>query len=243
MMTPHLAPITEEFIAQVAEFKKEWYEFYQSISNEPTPRVDGTGKIIVDRRPDGYDYIEETHIRNMLDKHFPGWSWEMAAPLQFLGAEWIVAQGHLSIVDVHLIPLQVEPPIRKFYGVDSVRIQYRLMSDPTDPKKKVPAPHTPDNIVDVGDNCKQASTAALKYAANRMCRIGDDIYDKRTEYKGAGSYETAFDTNPSADTFGKWVTAHKGIWTEIFKIIGTDDLSTIKDWRDVKAKVKSAKRW
>ena len=75
-------------------------------------------------------------MRECLDKHFPGWSWEAAAPLHFLGAEWVVAQGHLIIVDEHLIAFGIQPPIRKFYGVDSVRIQYGQGK-----------PHTPENIV------------------------------------------------------------------------------------------------
>ncbi len=40
-----------------------------------------------------------------------------------------------------------------------------------------------ENIIDVGDNCKQAVTSALKYAANRLTRIGDDVYGKRLEYE------------------------------------------------------------
>lgn len=238
-------PMTPEFLEKVTAYKAEWYKKYQAISQEDTPKIDGNGKKIVNRRPDGYDYIEESHIRNMLDKHFPGWSWEMAAPLQFLGGEWIVAQGHLIIIDEHLLAFGINPPIRKFFGVDSVRIQYRTMLDPKDTKQKarIPSPHEACNIVDVGDNCKQAVTAALKYAANRMCRIGDDVYGKRTEYEGAGTLESQMESNPNADNFSRWITEHHGIWSEIFQILGTNDIATITDWEEAKNKVKAKKGW
>lgn len=238
-------PITKELFERSLAFKKEWSDYYQSISNEPTPQIDGNGKKIVKQRPDGYDYIEESHIRNMLDKHFPGWSWEMAAPLHFLGAEWVVAQGHLVIIDEHLLAYNVNPPIRKFFGVDSVRIQYRTqLSDPKNSKSpKIPMPHEPQNIVDIGDNCKQAVTAALKYAANRLCRIGDDVYGKRTEYEGAGTVESQLEENPNASNFSKWVSEHKGLWSEIYHILGTSNLSSITDWEAAKEKVKAVKKW
>lgn len=239
------ALITPEFLARVQQFKADWFKVYQDISNEATPRVDGNGKKIVNRRPDGYDYIEESHVRNMLDKHFPGWTWEMASELHFLGGEWVVAQGHLIIIDAHLMAFGINPPVRKFYGVDAVRIQYRTMIDPKDTKGKarIPSPHEPGNIVDVGDNCKQAVTAALKYAANRLCRIGDDVYGKRTEYDGAGTVEMQIESNPNVENFSRWVTEHHGIWSEIFEILGTQDLATVTDWNIARDKVKAVKKW
>jgi hypothetical protein len=50
-------------------------------------------------------------------------------------------------------------------------------------------PHVPENIIDVGDNCKQANTSAMKVAINRLCHVGDDVYGKRVEEEGAGSKE------------------------------------------------------
>lgn len=166
------------FFEKVKAFKKDWRKVYKEISQEKTPQVDGRGRQIIRKRGDGKDYIEEVWMRECLDKHFPGWSWEMAAPLHFLGSEWVVAQGHLIIIDEHLLPFGIHPPIRRYYGVDSVRIQYRADK-----------PHTQENIVDVGDNCKSANTAAMKLAINRMCHIGDDVYGKRVEEEGAGSQE------------------------------------------------------
>jgi hypothetical protein len=213
-----------EFVERLISFRKEWYNHYRSIGSEKTPEYDGTGKKIVDTRPDGYDYIEESYMREALDKHFPGWSWEAAAPLQFLGAEWVVAQGHLSIIDEHLLAFDILPPVRKFYGVDSVRIQF-----------KRGVPHTPENIVDVGDNCKQATTAALKYAINRLTHIGDDIYGKRLEMAGAGSAEeiiTMENANPDtqAQMFNNYIKEHRIPYSKVFTTLGIKSLSEITDY-------------
>ena len=230
-----LAPYSKEFLTKVKEFKKDWHKKYKDISKEPTPAVDGTGKKIINKKGStGFDYIEESYMRECLDKHFPGWSLEMAAPLHFLGAEWVVAQLHLSIIDEFLVPFGFNPPIRKFYGVDSVRIQY-----------KQNAPHNPENIVDVGDNCKQAVTSALKYAINRMTHIGDDIYGKRVEEEGAGSLEevmaAAFESGGGATEFGRWVTENKWSWGDIMQILGVKSMTEVTDYGEAYKKVKKAK--
>jgi hypothetical protein len=226
-------PLSDASLEVIDAFKQEWYQFYRNISDEKTPAMDGTGKKIIDKKGStGYDYIEESHMRNMLDKHFPGWSWEAAAPLQFLGSEWVVAQGHLCIVDSHLMAFGIVPPVRKFYGVDSVRIQFKKDTQ-----------HVPENIVDVGDNCKQAVTSALKFAINRMCRIGDDVYGKRTEYDGAGTIDDMMIAHPGAASFSKWISEKKGTWSEIFRILGVKSIDDIKDFDEARFKVKSVKGW
>jgi len=229
MQETHLI-ITDEFKEKVKAFKKDFSQKYHDISTEDTPKVDGNGKKIVEKRPDGYDYITEAYMRECLDRHFPGWSWEAAAPLHFLGAEWVVAQGHLVIIDEHLFAFNVNPPTRKFFGVDSVRIQFKHGSE-----------HVPANIIDVGDSCKSANSAALKYAINRLCHIGDDVYGKRIEYEGAGSYETILEANPSGITFGQWVTDRKWSWADIIKILGVKSMTEVADYKEAVRKVKEAK--
>lgn len=228
--------LTPDFQKKVKEFKKDWYDRYTKIGKEKTPDVDGTGKKIVKPKGNtGFDYIEETYMRDRLDKHFPGWSWEMAAPLHFLGAEWVVAQGHLLIIDESLIAFHVLPPIRRFYGVDSVRIQYSKGQT-----------HTPEFIVDVGDNCKQAVTSALKYAINRLCRIGDDVYGKRLEMEGAGTIEDILSGAAGASAelvqqtgykaFGELLTKNHIRWSEAYEILGTNDIIDYKEaWNKIKA--------
>ena len=228
-----LAPYSKEFLAKVKEFKKDWRKKYKDISKEKTPAVDGTGKKIINKKGStGYDYIEESYMRDCLDKYFPGWSQEMAAPLHFLGAEWVVAQLHLCIIDEFLIPFGIVPPIRKFYGVDSVRIQY-----------KQGAIHNPENIVDVGDNCKQAVTSALKYAINRMTHIGDDVYGKRIEEEGAGSLEDVVMASGDGTSFGRWVADNKLKWSEVFQVLGVKGVNEIVDFKEAIGKIKAKKGW
>ncbi len=219
-------PISKEFYEKVYEFKKDWKEVYKNISDENTPKIDGTGKeIIKDKGTTGQKYIINTYMIDCLDKHFPGWSWEMAAPLNFLGAEWIVAQGNLKIIDEHLLAFGIIPPYRTFYGVDSVRIQYG--------KDK---PHTPDNIVDVGDNCKSANTLAMVTAINRLTHIGDDIYKRRIEEEGAGSLEDIIMSggNSASTAFYKYTDSKHWMMSKIKEVLktkaGINELSEIKDF-------------
>lgn len=209
-----------EFQEQVKKFKKEWADSLHKVAQEETPAYDGQGKKIIKQRPDGYNYIIESYMRDCLDRNFPGWSWEMAAPLHFLGAEWIVAQGHLIIIDEHLLAFGIIPPVRKFYGTDSVRIQYRTGTL-----------HEPSNIVDVGDNCKQAVTAAMKYAINRLTHIGDDVYNKRIESEGAGSLQDLFDANPDLVNFLAVCKEAGFLVSTIWKIANTTKLSEIEDYK------------
>jgi hypothetical protein len=239
-------PMTPEFMERVKQFKQDWHKVYSDIGAEQTPEVDGTGKKIIRKRPDGYDYIVDDYMRTCLDKHFPGWSLEATFPIHFLGAEWVVFTGHLVIIDEHLLAFNVVPPLRKFPAVDAIRIQYRTEKrlDPDTKKEvKVSLPHTPDNIVDVGDNCKQVVTAGLKFAINRLCRIGDDVYGKRIIEEGAGTLETVIEMSPSSENFGKWV-AEKGLrFSEVFQILEVKDLSQITDYKEAYEKIKKAKGW
>tara|TARA_Y100000310_G_scaffold90394_1_gene87655 strand:+ start:1915 stop:2631 length:717 start_codon:yes stop_codon:yes gene_type:complete len=227
---------SKEFLDKVNAFNKDWFNFYKKISKEKTPEVDGNGKkIILAKGNTGYDYIDESYMRLCLDKHFPGWSWEAAAPLHFLGSEWVVAQGHLLILDKHLIAFGINPPYRKFYGVDSVRIQYKQGSVHTDPK----------NIVDVGDNCKQANTSAMKYAINRLTHIGDDVYGKRIEDVGAGSFEelvTMGSSSPDikAKAFNELVKSKRMPWSKVFEVLEIKSLTEITDYGKAYTKLKES---
>jgi hypothetical protein len=221
-----------EFIEKVQQLKQDMHKFYTNIGEEVTPRIDGSGRQIVAKRPDGKDYIIEGYMRKKLDQYFPGWSLESAAPLEFLGSEWVVAQVKLCIIDEQLMAFGIIPPIRSFYGVDSVRIQF-----------KRDQPHTPENIIDVGDNCKQAVSAAFKYAINRLTNIGDDIYGKRIDLEGAGTLDSIL-TNDNTNN----VTAQKMFDeycknkhlrpSEMFKILDITDMSEIIDYKEAYRKIK-----
>jgi len=219
-------PFPPELQKRIEAFRKDWYQSYKRISKQKTPTYDGLGKQVVKKRPDGKDYIDDAWMSDRLNKYFPGWSWEAAAPLHFLGSEWVVAQGCLAIIDERLLAFGINPPVRKFYAVDSVRIQY-----------KRDAPHTPENIIDVGDNCQSAVTGAKKRAINRLCGIGDDIYGKRIEEEGAGTLEdiiagsTKASTNVQYKAFTDWLAKHKVPVGEALRILGIKNMQQIKDFK------------
>ena len=228
--------LPENYLAmeeKIKEFRKDWYNFYKKISKEKTPQVDGTGKKIIDKKGQ-FDYIIASYMVECLDKHFPGWSWEMSAPIQFVGGEWVVAQGHLVIIDERLLAFGINPPYRRYYGTNAARITYK--------KDSV---HAPENIVDVGNNVKAANTEAMKVAINRLTHIGDDIYGKRIEEEGAGSLEEVLVTSIAKGggdvAFGAWVQDHKWRWSEIYQILGVNDMSGIDDYANAMKKVKEAK--
>jgi len=225
----YLPQLTDEFKEQVKTFKEEMYQVYNNISKEETPKVDGTGRKIIDKRPDGFDYIIEAYMRECLDKHFPGWSWEAAAPMQVI-LNFILAQGHLSIIDEHLMAFGIHPPIRKFYGVGGARIQF-----------KRGAPLTPENVVDIDKNAKSADSAALKYAINRLTHIGDDVYGKRIEEEGAGSYEDTLATSAGASSFGELLKQNRILWGEALQILDISSPSEITDFAKAWNKIKESK--
>jgi len=220
-------PLSEDLQKKIKTFREDWYKRYKKISKETTPEVDGTGRKIIDTRPDGYDFIIEAYMRDCLDRHFPGWSWDIAAPLHFLGAEWVIAQGTLSIVDESLIAFGVTPPLRHFYASNGVRIKYKRNK-----------PHDVDNIVDVGNDCASANSKAFKKAINQLTHIGDDVYGKRIDEENAGTLETLLEVKGDQASFVALVTEHKLQWGKIFEVLGVKSIAEIEDYVDAFKKIK-----
>jgi hypothetical protein len=231
-MANELTTYSLEFIQKITELKVSISRKYAEISATETPAVDGQGIKIIQKRPDGKDYIIEAYMRAKLTELFPGWSWEMAAPLAFLGSEWVVAQGHLTIIDESLLILGIIPPIRKYYGVDSVRIQFKKDAD-----------HKPENIIDIGDNCQQANTGAFKRALNRLTGIGDDIYKKRIDLDGAGSIETIIMTGENPDLSKKlvmdYINTKHILPSKVFEMLGIANFNEITNWLEAYEKIKN----
>ena len=125
---------------------------HKHISNMKTP------KSFV-KEKNGHDYVEEAFMREMLNKYFSIWSWEVQQT-QFLGSEWCVVTGELQIMDTGFP--------RKFGSIGAARIQFKKGKE-----------HTPENVVDVDLNVAAANTNALKRAINRLCNIADDVYRKQ----------------------------------------------------------------
>ncbi len=221
--------ISDELQAKVKKYKKDWYNFYKNISKEKTPQVDGNGKKIIGKKGN-FDYIDVGYMVICLDKYFPGWSWEMAAPIQFLGTEWVVAQGILSIIDEKLLAFKINPPYRKFYGVNAKAITYRRETK-----------HTIENIVDVGNDVKIANTEAFKVALNRLTHIGDDIYGKRFEEEGAGSLEDIAIEKNDLSSFTRWMSDNGIKNNDAREILKVGSLTEIIDFKDAMGKILKAK--
>jgi len=222
--------LTNEFKEKVKAFKEDFYRKYNNISKEETPQVDGTGRKIIDKRPDGYDYIIEAYMRDCLDRHFPGWSWEMGGAPQFLGNEWVFVWGTLTIVDEHLMAFGLNPPVRKFSGTSGVRVKF-----------KHGAEHNPLTVIDIGNDVASANSKALKIAINRLTHIGDDVYGKRIEEEGAGSLEEVIMATGDATMFGQWVQSKRIAWSEVFKILGVSNANEITGFKEAIEKIKQAK--
>lgn len=219
--------LTPEFQERVEHFKKAMHDKYLNISQTETPKVDGKGRKIIDTRPDGYDYIIEAYMREQLDHYFPGWSWECAAPIQVLGADWVIAQGHLIIIDENLLAFGIQPPLRKFFGADAARIMY-----------KRDMARTTDNIVDVGNNVKGANSSALKVAINRLCHIGDDVYKKRIDPEGAGSLEDVIIATGDSSLFRQYVDTRGLRWGKVCKVLNVKSPEDITDFAEALKKLK-----
>ena len=122
---------------------------HRHISSTETP------KSMVKTRADGFDYVEEGYMRNLLNDHYPVWSWEIIK-YELLGSAWAVVHGRLKILD--------GSTTRTFDGISAHRIQTKRDSD---------------EFVDIGNDMKSANSDALKLAMNRLCNIADDVYRKQ----------------------------------------------------------------
>jgi len=130
----------------------------ESISNQETPPK------LIKKRPDGFDYVEESYMRTMLDKLYPDWSW-LPAPsnsVQFLGSEWIIVSGVLEVTE------EESGRKRRFFSPGAARVQF-----------KSGQAHTAENVIDIDNNVGAANTFAFKRAINRLTHIADDVYQKQ----------------------------------------------------------------
>ena len=170
-IVPIIPEPTDEFITKAKNVQLELIQKMTEMSQRKTPRRSRDGQLIIKRRDDGYNYIIEAWMRGALDNYFPGWSWEMASPVQLMGVEVVIISGHLIIPEPNLLYLGIYPPIRKFYSVGANRIQFKSGKS-----------HTAENLVDFDKSVAGANGNALKRGINRICRIGDDVYHKLLEF-------------------------------------------------------------
>jgi len=229
-MSDYSLVASDEFLARAQEFKDRIRTKITEIRSTVTPQVDGEGREIRSTRDDGYEYVIEIFVRCELDRLFPGWSWEPQGPPMFLGGEWCYWYGILTIIDENLLGLGVIPPVRKFGAGNAVRIKYG--------RGKA---HTPDGIVDVGNDVAGANSKAFKKAVNSLTHICDDVYKKSLDYEGMGTYEDLLQSTGSLQAFNQLVKQYGLRWGEIFEILGVSSLAEVTDYKEALATIHKAK--
>jgi hypothetical protein len=105
----------------------------------------------------GIDYVEYSYMREVADKHYPGWSWKIIKS-ELLGSEAYVVHGRLRWFDRGIW--------READSVAAHRIQSRRDGG---------------GFVDIGNDIKAANTDAIKKAFNMYLNIADDVYRNRVE--------------------------------------------------------------
>jgi len=130
----------------------------KKISETPTPK-EYVKSLPSGFEGGGYDYIEEAYMRHLLNKHFPIWSW-IDGRFEVLGGEWILVSGTLVV--------QIEYATKRFWSTGAARIQFKRDKD-----------HVAANVINIDHNIASANSNAFKRAINRLCNIGDDVYQKQ----------------------------------------------------------------
>jgi hypothetical protein len=123
---------------------------HKKVSNIKTPKAYIKKKM-------GLDYVEIGYMRDMADKHYPGWSWEIVNS-ESLGSEAYVVHGRLKWFDNGIW--------RTGDMVAAHRIQKKRGTQV---------------FVDVGNDIKAANTDTMKKAFNMYMNIADDVYKNQIE--------------------------------------------------------------
>ena len=105
----------------------------------------------------GMDYVEYSYMREIADKHYPGWSWTVIKT-EFAGTEAYVVHGRLKWFDNGVW--------REGDSTAAHRVQKKRGSN---------------DYVDLGNDIKAANTDCIKKAFNMFMNISDDIYRNQIE--------------------------------------------------------------
>jgi len=105
----------------------------------------------------GLEYVEYNYMREIADKEYPGWKWNIMNT-ELLGSEACMVHGRLSWYD--------EGIWREGDVIAAHRIQKKRGTN---------------EFVDVGNDVKAANTDAIKKAFNMFLNIADDVYKNQVE--------------------------------------------------------------
>jgi hypothetical protein len=139
-----IATLNENSIQNV-DTRKKHHGYHKTVSNMKTPQ-----KYIEQKM--GLDYVKYGYMRDLADKFYPGWSWNIIR-CAALGSEAYEVHGRLKWFDNGIW--------REGDCVAAHRIQKKKGSD---------------EFVDVGNDLKAANTDTIKKAFNMYMNIADDVY-------------------------------------------------------------------
>ena len=105
----------------------------------------------------GMDYVEYSYMREIADKEYPGWSWNIIYT-ENLGSEAFVIHGRLKWFDSGV------------WREGDMTAAHRIQ------KKR-----GTDEFVDIGNDVKAANTDCIKKAFNMYLNIADDVYRNQVD--------------------------------------------------------------
>jgi len=142
--------VDESTLSTTNEIRKAITQKHKKVSFTPT-----TAPFVKQRQ--GQDYVEIGYMREIADKEYAGWSWEIVKT-ENLGSAAYVGHGRLKWYD--------EGIWRTGDMVAAHRIQTKRGTG---------------DFVDIGNDIKAANTDCMKKAMNMYLNIADDVYRNQIE--------------------------------------------------------------
>jgi len=142
--------VDESMLTATDEIRKSITVKHKKVSFMKTPKP-------YIKQKAGMDYVEYSYMRDIADKEFAGWSWEIVST-EMLGSAAYVVHGRLKWYD--------EGIWRTGDMVAAHRIQTKRGTG---------------DFVDIGNDVKAANTDAIKKAFNMYMNIADDVYRNQKE--------------------------------------------------------------
>ena len=139
-----------QMLGAINKVRRSITKKHKSVSNINTPKPFIKKKM-------GLDYVEYSYMREVADKEYPGWSWEIVMT-ETLGSEAYVVHGRLKWYDEGI------------WRRGDMTAAHRLQ------KKRGTG-----EFVDIGNDIKSANTDCIKKAFNFYLNIADDVYRNQVE--------------------------------------------------------------
>ena len=137
-------------LSQINKSLKSITRKHKKVSKIKTPKAFIKKKM-------GMDYVEYSYMREIAEKEYPGWSWNIIKT-EVLGSEAYVVHGRLKWFD------------NGVWREGDMTAAHRIQ------KKRGTT-----EFVDIGNDIKAANTDCIKKAFNHYMNIADDVYRNQIE--------------------------------------------------------------